>query len=421
MSGESGGAGSGSTPGAGQSSQPGIGYSAQATRVIHFTKLYGSLQLYLECNCGDVAQDYMDGWLGFNPDFSKWTTGTGGVRARVTPKLLQSAGDNELTNPVWKIGNVTLAFKSANVTGDPDLFDCDTTGFSGIFARRVFRDASSNIIGECLEITGNFAQALQGQSTILYCTVDIENDGEFVMKAQANLPVTVRKVTGNDWSVHIVPGGGKELGIQAEADRMQLLCYPEAAISKGVKAVTSDTGILVVWDYYGASGWTPVPATVFASGTDPDTVKTPLMKESGKWRSIVVPCGAVNSQLLVRASLYDTETPAPDAVPVATDTATIYDNSDTVYIDPNPNREEAFQIGNAEMEKDVVYAPKVMKGEGNDVTASYDFEFTLLGSAGEEMKNAGVFNQTAGTFTISKDDALQAGCDMTLVIRATHK
>lgn len=392
--------------------------TAQATRVIHFSQLYGSMQVYLECNCGDIYQNYMDGYVGCYPDYSQAQTSSN-EKARIKPILVQSDTLNEIKNATWAINNTALEFWSTPDTDDATLYPCSTAGYTQIFGLRKTAD------GEYLEIRDNFAQALLGQSAMLHCFVTIRNStsGVNVMTVKASIPMILRQISGNEYSIHIVPGDQKELGIQANQNIKQLFCDPKVSISKGVAPVTSLTNMKVVWEYFTDGAWQPVPTQVYdKTNANPLDVTTPQMKAANDDLSIIVPCGAVNSQLLIRAKLYNTATPTVNSVPVATDTATIYDNSDLIYISPNPNREEMFQIGNSLMEAPIVYTPAVMKGE-TPITSNYTFKFTLFGSAGEKMPVGyeGVYDASKGTYTIRKEDAIQANCTMTLTIEATLK
>lgn len=384
---------------------------AQATRVIRFSKLYGSNQLYLECSGGDLYQTYQEGFINLSPDY-------GQSNVTVKPVLIASDSDIHISVTQWSIGNVDLTFNES--TGD-----CTTAGFAGIFKK----EPASGGNPSYLKVVGNFAGALGYLSSILKCKATISDVSATIMTIDAALPVDIRKISGNGYDIHIMPGGGFPLSIMPDNAKANQRCEPIVAISQGATPI-DDAGaqsrqLSVVWERYAqtvaengsvTSSWVTIDLTQpYGTVSDPDTVKVPKAKVRGNWRQIVVPSGAVDSQLLIRATLKNNAGEI-----LATDTATIYDNTDPYVIVPNPSRGEIFQIGNAELEADIEYEPQVWQGDRNE-TSKFDLSCTIQGSAGEVLPQGPSSITGLPPFKITLAMAKQVNTELLVTIIAEMK
>ena len=392
----------------------------QATRTIHFSQMYGSMQLILECNRGDLYQNYInnaDGTVTVSPDY--YANGQPVTNSpRVKPILVASSGTGlSLGTVTWKIGTVTLNF---NMDATGQYKPCTTSGYTATF----MLDSTSKE----LVVIGNLVNALNKQSTVLNCETSVLENGVDITTLKSAIPVTIREVNANGYDIHIVPAQGSTLGIMQNSNPKLHYCKLTATVAQGATQLAlsglSNKGISIQWQMFVAStgAWTDIAlGTAYDTTATPSRVGVPKPSVANDWEEIVVPSGAVDSQLLVRANLILTTGSGSTAKKevLATDTATIYDNTDELIISPNPDRDEEFVLGGtAEQSSAITYTPKVMQGD-NDVTVSggFTFSYQLLGSAGEVMNPA--VTGTGTSFTVTPEQMKHAAGDVILLITAT--
>lgn len=394
----------------------------QATRVIHFSQVYGSMQLYLECNKGDLYQNYIPGAGNTVTPTPSYHNLSAANQPRVKARFIQggsAANQLYLDFIKWFIGTTELQFGTASggLCGA-------ASPYSGIFA---LDDTTKELV-----VTDDFVNALNKQSVMLFCEAKVMRGTEEVTSLRASMPITIREINQNGYDIHIVPSQGSTIGIMQNDNTKLQFCKLTAAVSQGEKeiALTSlgTDGMSIKWQKYdpATSDWADIALTpAYETKQEPSTVKVPRPTTRNDWKEIAVPCGAVDSQLVIRAVLVKTTGSGSGATTetLAMDVATVYDNTDELIISPRPSRDEEFVLGGtSEQTSDIEYTPRVMQGD-NDVTVSggWQFSYKLLGSAGENL--APSVPDTSGTnqssFKVKAAHFVQA-IDLMLVITATQ-
>lgn len=271
-----------------------------------------------------------------------------------------------VTDPVWRVDGAVLAFtggKTADGKYESTTYDL---GGQSVPALRI----RANIM----------ADATQNRVVGFSGTI---NTGGVTTTVGADVSVTRNEAAGETYMGYISATNG---GVMDDTNKSTVLT---ASLNKGGVAVT--VGIAYKW-YYNTpadtdaikDNWEPVTGTaktLSVSRDDVDTLKT-------------FRCDFLISNSPVASAFFD-----------------VRDDSDPLYIIPNPNqREEAL----SSYQGSIVYSPLVRRRGQSTNDAGWAFSYVL-----SDVKGSTVRNASGASITVTYSEMLAAGSDLDLNITAT--
>lgn len=128
-----------------------------------------------------------------------------------------------------------------------------------------------------------------------------------------------------------------------------------------------------------------------------------------KTKSITIAAADVNSSELYKCVVSFGDKTASAVMEVV-------DETDALIIYPNPTNGTGASIPEelSSAQTSIIYRPKVMKRSSQQEVSGYKFYYLLTNSAGESISE----QDGGNTFTVTLDNAVDAGGDMTLIISA---
>lgn len=351
---------------------------AQATRNIRFIQNAGTVVCWLECSTGDLYQFYQGNANDneVSPAISSSNPVVVTLRAFDTTTGREfdfASGSYEVE---WHLGSPNEADRIPFNDGGLSI-QKDPRPWGGLFRRQ----------GNRLYVMGNLAFALGKLSSTLFCRATLSN-GISTFHPVVSIPVTISKVVENSWNCSVYGDPGLSVTSKVASDPGGTVTL-RAHVFRGLAEVTT---AVLYWQVWRDSGWV----------------------YKGQSQSLALTADDIDSSLYVRCSVKEK---ASDANYVCFDTATAYDESDPLLINPNPSpADETIYEGDDERSQ-VTYTPRLCRREGDDgtgVAQPSQYEFELFDPAGVNM--TGSTDDTGKSFTVTAGHCAQAGGDVTLVI-----
>lgn len=249
-----------------------------------------------------------------------------------------------------------------------------------------------------LNVQGNLAIALGGQSSYLFA-VAVYDTGTGDQTFTAQMPVTVLKTSDETYRCSIF--GDPSLSV-TDVDMDIAL---KVSVFRGTDEIHSGTATPSLTSLGLEARW-----YLFSGATKPATPATA--------DTISVGQADINSSELVLCEIWQKGTGGdPDRL-LCSDTATVYDDTDPIQViaNPSPEDETIYEYGG---NTQVVYTPYIAKSDSSALTSITPQKFvcTLIGSAGETMKNTPTDIAPGDSFTVDIQDCGQS-CTLTLIIEA---
>lgn len=272
-----------------------------------------------------------------------------------------------ITSPSWKVDGVLLSFGSNSKTSD-GMYEATTYAIAGVDV-------------PALKICGNImADATQNKVISLSCTV---MTGGFSTQVTADISVTRSEVSGEVYTGYLTATNG---GIVDDANVSTTLT---ATLMKGGTPVSG--GITYKW-YYNTpadtdaekDNWQPVTNTADKLGVSRDEVDT--IK--------VYKCDFVVSGDVVASAFCE-----------------VRDDSDPLYIIPNPNQKEELL---SSYQTSITYTPLVRRRGQSKNETGWSFSYVLSDAKGSTVRTA-----SGSSVTVDYTEMLSAGTDLDLLIIAT--
>lgn len=343
---------------------------AAVTRTVRYIKLKGTYLANLEVSRGDLYQLY-DG-ANVTPVYSPQDPAVVKFRLFDTSKgtyhTFDPAKDGQDYEVRWYLGEVAtdkeISFDAATglSTGVKDPL------MAGVFLKEP---------GGVLKIVGNLAAALGYVSSYLMCKVVIADgnggsDSHFAHKA-----IDIVRAVDNTWLVSIL-GEPSLITTSADPGEAGYRITLKAQVFEGLNPVTS--GLTYSWKKWdtATSAWVEI-------GTDP---------------TLTLTADDIRSSEFIRVDV------SRNGSVVGSDTETVYDDSDPLVINANPNPADETIYGDTSKNGQVVYSPLVCSraNPGTDLKPGQLFDFDLFDANGVNISGA----NTKGVSTLTVDRALCA-------------
>ena len=326
-----------------------------------------TLHPILQCNTGDVYQNYDGEWdspnIHVSPDFE-----ASGARHPVLVMQAfsaeQGAGNSfDLTrgSTTWIVGGVTLAFNGSGVSTN------SFGGMSGHFTKGA--DSSGN---PTLTINKNLVKINSGDSFNIEAITSLSY-GNTNINLKAMYPVYIAKGIVSSRRVNILPTSNTNLFTITEKGGS---CTVKAEVTEGASVTSS--GYTFQWYLPDASGgW-----VLKQESTSP----TFTIKETDVDTSIIVMCVARKA-----GEFY------------ASDTQTINDVSDEYIIYPNPTDGNDNPVAENFIQNSggkIVYKPYMRKRGSTANETGVTFSMSLYSNAGVPINSA--ITKSGNTFTVTE-------------------
>lgn len=355
------------------------------SRTIRFVPGAGTFISTLTSPRGDLYQ-YYQGALADNkvsPEYNSTNPLQISLRVFDTAKQVYLQG-TDFASVDWYIGSVAPT--------DRITFDAGTGISSG--------NTNANLNGlfkalpGALEIRGNLAAALGGNSSYLIAIGTRTGVGGGSDTFTAQMPITILKMVEDSYSCHIY--GVPSLSLTEHGTPITL----KAAVYRGLTEITgalSAKGLQARWHLY--SGATKPAAP---------TATTDTMQ---------VTDAQINSSEMVMVEIIDKGDPGQKSV--CRDMATVYDDTDPIIVvaNPTPEDETIYEYGgNGKVE----YEPFIATRSDPDTPLpdSVQFSCYLMDPAGVTMPKAATKVNGRDRFEVDVADCRQMGGDVTVIIEA---
>ena len=300
-----------------------------------------------------------------NPD---WTVASN--QPTVYPRIVSQLTGTVVTsasNPVWKVDGTTLSFGSNNKTTDGSY---ESTSYS-------IGGGSVPALKICKNV---MKDATQNKLISFSCTVAT---GGITSNITADITITRGESAGEVYTGYISATNG---GVVDDTNPSTTLT---ATLLKGGETVS--TGVSYAWYYNTPSdtdaerdNWQPVSGTsksLTVSRDDIDTVKT-------------YKCDFTVSGSVVTSAFFD-----------------VRDDSDPLYIIPNPNQREEVL---SSYQQSITYTPLVRRRGQSSNESGWSFQYVLSNVKGSTVRTA-----SGNSITVQYPEILEEGCDLDLFITAT--
>lgn len=271
-----------------------------------------------------------------------------------------------ITAPAWKVDGVALAFTNGTTADGKYKSTTYDIGGQSVPALQICSNIMSNATqNRVISFSGNI------------------NTGGLTTTVNADISVTRNETAGETYIGYISATNG---GVMDETNKSTTLT---ASLNKGGVAVT--TGISYKW-YYNTpadtdavkDNWEPISGTaktLSVGRDDVDTLKT-------------FRCDFLISGSVVASAFFD-----------------VRDDSDPLYIVPNPNQKEEIL---SSYQASITYTPQVRRRGQSTNETGWSFAYVLSNVKGSTVRTA-----SGASITVSYSEMQTAGSDLDLNITAT--
>lgn len=279
----------------------------------------------------------------------------------------------------WWINDTELTFsETTGVSGGP-------AAFSGLF-EKIPANTNNDYPFGGLRILGNLVTALGGVSGVLKCQVSFTDN-------QNN---TVTKIHTINIGCRMFSSDGYELEVYTDDSFVLTMEDPTALLRarmwKGAEKVfdsATSTAKTLRWYTYdataGVEDWTEIAAATNGAG---ETVFA-----YNAQRELTVGRDGVPTFLTVRAAVFGSATETDITKAEATGTARVNDETDALYISPNPTPADGVLRAGETTPDGVTFAPKTYDKDTKKEVTGVKYKFTCFSPAGTVLNNV-----TSGTY-----------------------
>ena len=340
---------------------------ANCTGQIRYTPKFGVYQSILQCDKGDLFQEYSGDTSSpvVTPDF-----------ASMQPKLSMIIISSRVAEGVvvpssvkWYFNGTELTF-TGNIS--TNVFNGETGHFKIIPYQAGVNDYFSLQILKNLVVAGGFA------ASMIKCiaTVAVSNTSDTI---QSTYPIAINKGVGNAKRITIIAGDNKFFTITTKGGT----CALKAMAYLGGVEITSN--LTYKWYKLVAGIWT---LTVWTS------------------QLVDIADTEIDTAGVFKVEIYQ------NGVLIGSDTTTVMDASDPfdIILNPTPEDESISSQGDT-----VVYAPILVKRGSTTKYKDMLFYFAFMDSVGNVL-NPSTANVAAATGTCTYDMCLQAGGNVNYLI-----
>lgn len=370
---------------------------AQSILTVKFISKAGTYSALIQSPSGDLIQEYKDvvngKATGVTPDFAakKPLLFFQCTSSRTAENSLNGAVELSKTDMTYRVNGQKLSFGADDicngVINDAGTLD-STSAFKGLF-KRVDPDQNPAYLYPGLQILGNVADAFGLASGTVLMIADIKY-GTQKDTIQADYQITVRKAAGESMRVTIEAGDSNCFAIREKGGS----CLLAARIySQG--ALLADTSQC-------RYKWSRLESGVWVACNLPDTcdvieVSDSMIDTFGMFKVEVT--GLSTGKLV--------------------DTQSVSDLSDPYVLDPAPNPTD-MTIYEDGTNSQVTFTPCLFTKSGTPVSNAY-FYFTAMSASGNILNPADAQQAYPGghAFTVTAEQCLQSGGDITVVIEGT--
>lgn len=351
-----------------------------AVRTVRYIPNKGTYIANLEVNRGDLYQLY-DG-ANVTPVYSPQDPAVVKLRLFNTAKgsyyTFDPAKDGQDYEVRWYLGEIAT---DKEISFDP------ATGLSTGVKDPLMAGVFLKEPGGVLKIVGNLAAALGYVSSYLMGKVVIADGNGGSDSHYAHKAIDIVKAVDNTWHVAIL-GDPSLITTSADPSDAGYKITLKAQVFEGLNPVT--TGIGHSWKM-----WDSATSAWVEKSTDP---------------TLTLTANDISSSEFIRVDI------TKDGNVVGSDTETVYDDSDPLVINPNPNPPDETIYGQTDKNGQVVYTPFVCSRArpGTDLKPGQLFDFDIFDVNGVNV--SGASSKGVATFTVDRSICEQTNSDVQLYV-----
>lgn len=333
----------------------------------------------LMCRTSDLIQRYSGTYTNpIIPSEYDWS-----VKKPVVQVLL-SSGSPGMTDAVlktkvvngmtaWRINDQEIGFGNDGVSISP-------AAFAGCF-EKINANVSSDYPFGGLRILKNLVTPLNGTNGVLKGTIAFQDNQNNLVTKVHTITIGTRQFSSDGYDLEIYTDDSFILTLTAPTTLLHARLWKGA--DKVYDSATS-TAKTVRWYTYDASAgvddWAEI---VVNAGTPADT----YAYGGNSNRELIVGRDAVPTFLTVRAAVFESATETDLTKAEATTTCRINDETDSLYIAPNPTPADCVLRAGETTPDGQTFAPKVYDKETKTEITGVKYKFVCLSPAGAVLNN----------------------------------